>query len=391
MLTYNDFQARTARASLFQFRGSNLKEIDDALKAYWADANTQSPHKVALLIDIVKACATWFKRKQGKSDNKSPGVSNDLFIRRKIAIRGLGEVALAELNTALNSAPLVTPQQKFAAQFHKNKLNTLTKAPTPVKSMAPGFQPERSTYLASKKKKAISGTGVLVLYSEVNDVGPGTNKQYQDTPATGAAKRALKKTSVDLLTAADFMALDEYASKFPNMRSKVIYTKKEDRERLLVFVNAGLLCDVNNAPITTEGRSAAYAMDRYGNLFYQHNAINKEITAERKGLIKTLGTNAPKIYFNHSSFNAGNDVICAGEIVISNGVLRYIDNRSGHYQPNRDNLHNCVQVLQQEGVDLRRAVVSVAEKRGATLESFDYNATTFLQNKTAMPDWNGNL
>ena len=369
MLTYNDFQARTARESFYQFRGSNLKEIDDALKAYWADANTQSPHKVALLINIVKACATWFKRKQGKSDNKSPGVSNDLFIRRKIAIRGLGEVALAELNTALNSAPVVTPQQKFAAQFHKNKLNTLTKAPTLVKSMEQSYQPERSTYLASKKWKAISGTEVHMVHQDMNGTSVANKANYPAVKSK-AVVLALSKKDMNLFTDADFRALDDYARKAPGggMHLDMVYTKRKDRQELMVFVDGhGLLRDVNNMRITTI-TGAVYAMDRYGNLFYQ-----KEQTA--RGVI-----------YNHSSFNAGNDVICAGNITVLDGVLLEIDNRSGHYQPNRENLHNCVKVLGQEGVNLSQTVVSVAEMRGGTLGSDNYNATTFLRNKNAAPD-----
>ncbi|WP_375446000.1 hypothetical protein [uncultured Fibrella sp.] len=371
LLTYDDFRARTARENFFQFRGSNLKEVDEALQEYWKDAKRGSPQQVIHLINVLKACATWFKRKQGKSDNKSLGGGSDLFIRRKVVIDDLGRAALADLNTALAgaSANTITPQQKFAIQFHKNKFNTLnnalTQAPTPTKSMEQSYQPERSTYLASKKVKAVSGTGVHAVHGDINSGSVAMMNQYP-AKRSDAVSQALRK-DVNLLTDADFKALDEYARK-AKMHLDVVYTKREDRDKLMVFVDGqGRLCDVNNVLISTNG-PVLYAMDRYGNLFCE-----KEKT--KRGVI-----------YNHSSFNAGNDVICAGGIIIAAGVLMEIDNRSGHYQPSRDNLHNCVEVLQQEGVDLSQAAVSVAYKVGETLTSDEYKATTFLQNKQAPPD-----
>ncbi|XAZ82097.1 hypothetical protein A6C57_27525 (plasmid) [Fibrella sp. ES10-3-2-2] len=374
LLTYDDFRARTARENFFQFRGSNLKEVDEALQAYWKDVKRGSPQQVIHLINVLKACATWFKRKQGKSDATSLGGGSDLFIRRKLVIEDLGKTALAELNTALKeaSANTITPQQKFAIQFHKHKFNTLnnalTQAPTPTKSMEQSYQPERSTYLASKKEKAVSGTGVHAVHSDMNS-GSVVMNQYP-SKQSDAVRQALRK-NVNLLTDADFRALDEYARKAPkgDMHLDVVYTRREDRDKLMVFVDGqGRLCDVNNGLISTTG-SVLYAMDRYGNLFYEKDKTMK------RGVI-----------YNHSSFNAGNDVICAGGIRIAAGVLKEIDNRSGHYQPSRDNLHNCVEVLQQEGVDLSQAAVSVAYKVGENLMSDEYKATTFLQNKQARPD-----
>ena len=48
---------------------------------------------------------------------------------------------------------------------------------------------------------------------------------------------------------------------------------------------------------------------------------------------------------NHSSLNAGNDVISAGEIEFLNGRITYISNESGHYKPSARDLQNCVRSL----------------------------------------------
>ncbi|WP_128330261.1 hypothetical protein [Apibacter sp. HY039] len=38
--------------------------------------------------------------------------------------------------------------------------------------------------------------------------------------------------------------------------------------------------------------------------------------------------------FHHSSLVAGEEVAAAGEIIIENGIIKMITNKSGHYLPN---------------------------------------------------------
>jgi hypothetical protein len=56
--------------------------------------------------------------------------------------------------------------------------------------------------------------------------------------------------------------------------------------------------------------------------------------------------------FNHSSFLKGGSVICAGEIHLVDGVIRHINNVSGHYQPPDKALQNAVDQLVKDGVKL---------------------------------------
>lgn len=56
--------------------------------------------------------------------------------------------------------------------------------------------------------------------------------------------------------------------------------------------------------------------------------------------------------FNHSSFLGGGSVICAGEIIITGGVIKFINNRSGHYKPPDEALDNTIAKLREQGVDL---------------------------------------
>lgn len=54
--------------------------------------------------------------------------------------------------------------------------------------------------------------------------------------------------------------------------------------------------------------------------------------------------------FFHSSYLAGNAVLCAGSIDIRNGVVRGIYNDSGHYMPSEDKLVAALETLRMYGV-----------------------------------------
>ena len=53
--------------------------------------------------------------------------------------------------------------------------------------------------------------------------------------------------------------------------------------------------------------------------------------------------------FNHSSIMAGGDVLCAGEIIVKNGKITHINNRSGHYRPGSGDLRMALKMLRDAG------------------------------------------
>ena len=55
--------------------------------------------------------------------------------------------------------------------------------------------------------------------------------------------------------------------------------------------------------------------------------------------------------WNHSSLLSGHAVVCAGMIRANSGVLKEIDNSSGHYRPDTQNLADCVRALRRAGID----------------------------------------
>ena len=70
-------------------------------------------------------------------------------------------------------------------------------------------------------------------------------------------------------------------------------------------------------------------------------------------------------FCHHSTFVAGADVLCAGELATDReGYLTYVSNFSGHYQPPRANLLHFVGVLAERGVELASAIVGVVHTDG---------------------------
>lgn len=67
--------------------------------------------------------------------------------------------------------------------------------------------------------------------------------------------------------------------------------------------------------------------------------------------------------FHHSSFVAGGEVLCAGEIVIVNGVVRMIDNNSGHYLPSSLHLQTVVEFMRGQGAQIPDTAVEFYAER----------------------------
>jgi hypothetical protein len=120
----------------------------------------------------------------------------------------------------------------------------------------------------------------------------------------------------------------------------VDYLSLEDLEKHRLFVKDGLLYSVRDGlPFDTrsagtvwnQGR-AIYVMDRHGNLY----ASLKQLVGE----------------FHHSSLLAGKPVAGAGELEVTDGVPTLINRKSGHYQPDEEQLSLVRDMLQEQGIDI---------------------------------------
>jgi len=72
----------------------------------------------------------------------------------------------------------------------------------------------------------------------------------------------------------------------------------------------------------------------------------------RKHHVVSSRTVANRSFFYHSSYVAGNDILCTGCIMVNRGTLIAIDNLSGHYQPSTEKLVLAIRQLESQGVDV---------------------------------------
>jgi hypothetical protein len=66
--------------------------------------------------------------------------------------------------------------------------------------------------------------------------------------------------------------------------------------------------------------------------------------------------------FHHSSFTQGGEVAGAGELKVQDGSLKHISNKSGHYQPGREEMMQVLDELLGEGVSLAGVGITIVEK-----------------------------
>ncbi|CAG4897641.1 hypothetical protein [Paraburkholderia saeva] len=384
---YQAFKTATDKSyAMLRARGSNIRAVDTALKAYWKEMNgtANSTREIARLNDIVIACKDWLKLKRGKSEFRTTTFTHTeevrtLFIARRTAIANLGTEAVRELYARLQALGIMTADLRGRLHFDKHKLAVLgsgvqlgARAPNvrPLQPMGADYQNERLSYLTSNKTQAISGSGVHATHEYLTK-GLAANQAISLPRDRTRRDQAIAVAAKDVhnLTLDDFQILDEIGRM--NMTSgDVNYLNKSERLQYIAMVGPdGALYDSNDQKITThQFKVTAYAMDSYGTLF-----------------TKDADPLGDAMFFNHSSFNAGKDVISAGTLVIRDGVLRTIDNNSGHYKPTRDNLHNCLDVLASEGLNLAWAIVNLYVWVDGVKQEHRYYASEFLRNPNGRP------
>jgi hypothetical protein len=173
-----------------------------------------------------------------------------------------------------------------------------------LKSLAPGYHHERRMYVVDGKQTNPVAAGAIRDFA----LGDGLNlHEMDDGQWDGYA----------------------YNPAIANMNgNRVLYFDKQKRlEHMLLVQHGRLVWARNNQNFNTPNHPFMFAMDGYGNVFARSDQLQGQE------------------FFNHSSFNGGREVICAGMIGATNGELDFISNESGHYQPSRGALYSCLQKL----------------------------------------------
>ena len=191
-------------------------------------------------------------------------------------------------------------------------------------------------------------------------------KQHNPNAAGDVASPMGGNMDIDNATLAQYAQADA---------AKVYYHNRAERMQYLTYVEGGLFYDggsVANCQVeagfnnSEKVRARMYAVDKYGSMF----------TKEIAGFDGT--------YFNHSSFCAGKEIICAGTVVFTMGQLRFISTNSGHYKPAPPQLQLLLTSLASEDVRIDGVCVYVKDSNG---NASHLKLSTFMNNARAATDW----
>jgi hypothetical protein len=143
------------------------------------------------------------------------------------------------------------------------------------------------------------------------------------------------------------------------------------RDALQLHLNAGgQLVQGEPAEIYDEPSGAIFVMSPGGDLL----AANKN-KKDREGV------------FHHSSFLAGGEVLGAGQICATQGIITHLNNQSGHYLPGKMHTAQVLEVLQTKyHVNLGGVKLKVLSAKH--LDGIEFNAAAWLEKrKSKLANW----
>lgn len=124
----------------------------------------------------------------------------------------------------------------------------------------------------------------------------------------------------------------------------VKYLTDGERGWYKLAIKNGKLYDAQGKPFNTMRATtwageakAIYIMDEQGNIY----------ASKYQEVFK----------FHHSSLASGQSVAGAGEMEVEDGILRSINNRSGHYRPSPEFLDQTVDELHRQGLNLNETTI----------------------------------
>lgn len=323
-------------------RGADLKAIDARLRAAELDATAGN------LIAVYTAAIAWGWKKAKKHGDKR--TENFSLRLQKV------QVLVHEIEQELPQFGLdVMSLRKAVLSYEKKKVSGKKSG---LRSLGKGYDHERKEFLNTKRGGVSKDQGITPKAgSAVGEVlkSAGAAKLKSNNPSDGTVRDlASKPGGARLLTRVHGKEMKQISSSDyeeiiamveageymgpVSQKSEVNFVRKTDRvSKFLVWCEGGLFYKQDGTTHTSSGHEL-YAMDKYGSLitmpvglFYNKTTRVYDGTGDAQ--------------HNHSSLNAGADVISAGEIEFLNGRITYISNESGHYRPKPRQLQNCVNSL----------------------------------------------
>jgi hypothetical protein len=362
-------------------------EVDHALDFYWDVVTKGRPvgEQIGALCRLLRECRRWLAKKKKKAARQGmlPGfMKSETHGNRMLQVQNLATEALAELQR-------LEPGFFRSQTYYDQRKGTFRPAFYVVpKALQGGYQNERRSYLGHGKTQAYAATNIVGEMDYMHDDAATIPKTF----SRGLVQKiqAHGKKALDQLTAEEWEQIGQHTES-GNMW-QVFYMNKIERLRYLLRPDnhTGLLMDWQdqpanlgqvqnwacyaNHPSDSPHAISLYAMDEHGMLF----------SGQLTDITQLVGGGR---YINHSSFLSGDDIICAGSLVIENGRLKLITNNSGHYCPPLRCLRNALRVLNADGVDLTQTTAVALAFEGHQEYVQWYDPQSLIMNDNPAPSY----
>jgi hypothetical protein len=120
----------------------------------------------------------------------------------------------------------------------------------------------------------------------------------------------------------------------------VTYLDDADRELHRLTIHDGLMYDAKGLPFDTSNGVSAFGPSSNGRAIF--------VMDEHGNIYASTYQNFAE--FHHSSLLAGSDVAGAGEILVRDGKIELLTDRSGHYAPGRSQTQQVLDQLESQGI-----------------------------------------
>jgi hypothetical protein len=303
----------------------NIGLIDRAL-AKWKGLESQPGAlwgKKKAIAELVGVCRYWLNE---RSDKALKGV----YAVRKPQVELLGAAAYKWLRY------LTFESNKFDKKVLANIGNVAANAHyRGTVPLQPGYTQERAMWDQTKA----AGNPSAISMSKIHSPMAGAMIEQSADPAI----QAIWNKEFSQMTVQDVIALNQVLAQNAQSMNVWYMPKRERMDYMLVVQDGHFYSGFNERFTMKTGRQYVYAINAYGNVFIVQSNVQ---TPQQDSSGYTGEAN-----LNHSTLNAGREVVCAGVMSLINGVP-CIDNNSGHYKPNRTQMHNAICMLAEEGLDL---------------------------------------
>jgi hypothetical protein len=333
IMTVDEWLAATSLGNRFVFFHQDRKHlvpIDQALgylvEAGKMRAGGSTYHEVDGCLWVLAACRQWLDAKGTKT--------SDNVERRRDAVRRLAKQALRLLKWHRDPA--------WRAAWDTFETNKSRPKATELKGLHGPFAREA----AKPKGEPRMGATMVAKGLNFDSAHEVYGKFTTAVEGITNASNVTTKTELEELTDDEYRQIEELLFKWKGQALKtrsgdvemvvkeLVYMSKDDRIASMLVPRERVFYTSGGARFSTAAepnKRMIYAVDEYGNFYAGRGEAG--VT-------------------NHSSFNRGKGVLCAGEIQAKNGVPLFLSNGSGHYKPSTLHLRNAIVKLRDYGIPL---------------------------------------